>query len=111
MIYYVLVVVSVLLAACAQMLLKKSAKIHYDSFIRQYLNPWVISGYTIMFLCMVVNIFAMHKGILMKELSIIESLSYLFVPILSLLIFKERLTWEKAGAISIIIFGIIVFFS
>jgi len=108
---YIVVILSVFSAACAQMLLKKGAKAHYDSFLRQYLNIWVLSGYFIMFLCMVVNIFAMHKGVLMKELSIIESLSYLFVPALSFLFFKERLSWRKVGAVVIIIFGIFVFFS
>lgn len=111
MIWYIIVVISVFSAACAQMLLKKGAQIQYDSFVRQYLNPWVIGGYMIMLICMIVNVFSMHKGVLMKELSIIESLSYLFVPTLSFFIFKERLSWRKVGAISVIILGVIVFFS
>lgn len=109
--YYIVVIFSVLSAAGAQMLLKKGAKSHYDSFIRQYLNVWVMSGYAIMFLCMVINVYSMHKGIMMKELSIIESLSYLFVPTFSFLFFDERLSWKKMGAIAVIIIGIIIFFS
>ena len=46
----------------------------------------------------------------MKEVSIIESLSYLFVPLLSWLFFKERITWQKAGAIAVIMTGVVVFF-
>ena len=64
-----------------------------------------------MFACMALNIFAMSRGVALKEVSIIESLSYLFVPLLSFLIFKEKLTWIKIIAILVIIVGIIVFFT
>ena len=74
------------------------------------MNGWVISGYAIMFGTMVMNIFAMSKGVQIKELSIIESMSYLFVPTLSFILFKEKLTWRKIAAIAIIIIGVIVFF-
>lgn len=59
---------------------------------------------------MMMNIFAMSRGVEVKEVSIIESMSYLFVPILSFIVFKERLTWRKIIAIGVIIIGIIVFF-
>jgi uncharacterized membrane protein len=110
MIYKALVIFSVFIAACAQMLLKKGALIQYDSFIRQYLNVWVISGYSIMMLSMVLNIYAMSKGVMVKEVSIIESLSYMFVPMLSWFIFKEKLTPKKILAIAVIICGVGVFF-
>lgn len=74
------------------------------------MNGWVIGGYAIMFGTMVLNILAMSKGVQIKELSIIESMSYLFVPALSFLIFNEKLTWRKILAITIIITGVIVFF-
>ena len=74
------------------------------------MNGWVISGYVIMFGTMVMNIFAMSRGVQIKELSIIESMSYLFVPTLSFILFKEKLTWRKIFAIAIIITGVIVFF-
>lgn len=110
MIYYVIVILSVFAAACAQMLLKVGASKQYDSFIRQYVNVWVIGGYGIMFASMAVNIYAMSKGVMVKEVSIIESLSYLFVPLLSFLLFREKLTWKKVGAIAVIMIGVIVFF-
>ena len=82
----------------------------YASLIRQYLNVWVMCGYGIMFASMVVNIYAMSKGVMAKEMSIIESLSYLFVPMLSFFLFGEKLTWKKVGAIAVIMIGVIVFF-
>ncbi len=108
--YYLLVIVSVLAAAGAQMLLKQGAKNQYATFIRQYLNPWVIGGYGIMGASLLLNIFCLSHGVEVKEVSIIESLSYLFVPLLSWLFFKERITWRKAGAIAVIMAGVVVFF-
>lgn len=108
--YKLLVVVSVFAAAGAQMLLKQGAKKQYASFLRQYLNPWVISGYGIMGCSLLLNIFCLSRGVLVKEISIIESLSYLFVPMLSWLFFKEKVTWRKAGAIAVIMVGVVVFF-
>jgi len=108
--YYLLVILSVFLAACAQILLKQGARQQYVQWWRQYVNGWVIGGYAIMFGTMVMNIFAMSKGVQIQELSIIESTSYMFVPMLSFFIFKEKLTWRKLLAITIIITGVIVFF-
>ena len=108
--YYIIVISSVFLAACAQMLLKQGARQQYATWWRQYMNGWVIGGYAIMFSTMMINIFAMSRGVQVKEVSIIESVSYLFVPALSFFIFKEKLTWRKISAIAIIIIGVIVFF-
>lgn len=110
MIYFLVAILSVLSAAGAQMLLKQGARQGYTPWWRQYLNVWVISGYTIMFAAMVVNIWCMHRGLLLKELSVIESLSYFFVPALSWYIFKEPINKRRALAIGIIIVGVIVFF-
>lgn len=108
--YYILVIVSVLAAAGAQMLLKQGAKKQYPTLVRQYLNPWVIGGYGIMGASLLLNIFCLGHGVQVKEISIIESLSYLFVPLLSWFFFQESITWKKAGAIAVIMVGVVVFF-
>ena len=110
MIYYALVVLAVFSAAGAQMLLKKGASMGYPSLIRQYLNPWVIGGYAIMGCSLLLNVFCMSRRVQLKEIGGIESLSYLFVPLLSWFFFKESITWKKAGAIAVIIAGVVVFF-
>lgn len=110
MMYKLLVIFSVLAAASAQILLKQGAKKQYPSFWKQYLNPWVIGGYGIMGASLLLNIFCLSHGVQVKEVSIMESLSYLFVPLLSWLFFKERITWRKAGAIAVIMLGVVVFF-
>ncbi len=108
---YILISIGVVfIAACAQMLLKQGARKGYQPLWRQYLNGWVISGYGLMFAAMVANIWCMHQGLLLKELSIIESMSYLFVPCLAWAIFREPISRRKAIAIGVIILGVIVFF-
>jgi drug/metabolite transporter (DMT)-like permease len=108
--YYALVIFDVFIAALAQMLLKSSSMTQHKSFFFEYFNPKVIGGYGIMVMSLLLNIYALNHGVLLKELSTIESLSYMFVPLLSFLIFKETITWRKAGAIAVIMTGIVVFF-
>ena len=108
--YILLVILAVFAAAGAQVLLKKGAMKEYASFWRQYINPWVISGYAVMGTSFLLNVFCMGHGVLAKEVSIIESLSYLFVPCLSWFFFREHITWRRIGAITIILVGLIVFF-
>lgn len=110
MIYYLLVIGSVLAAAGAQMLLKQGAKKQYSTFWKQYINPWVIGGYGIMGASLLLNIFCLSHGVQVKEVSIIESMSYLFVPCLSWMLFNEKITWRKAGAIVVIMTGVVIFF-
>lgn len=110
MTYILIALLSVFLAACAQMLLKRATRYEYAHWWRQYVNGWVISGYMVMFLTMVVNIWCMHNGLQLKELSVIESMSYLFVPLLSWFLFDEHINRRKALAIGIIITGVIIFF-
>lgn len=108
--YYILVIISVFAAACAQMLLKQGTRQGYVGFWRQYLNPWVIGGYGIMACSLVLNIWCMSKGVQVKEVSTIEAMSYLFVPCLAFMLFKEKITVRKGIAIGVIITGVMIFF-
>lgn len=120
MIYKLIVILAVFTTACAQMLLKKGASLTSAPspdgegrawwFLKQYLNPWVIGGYMVMGVVMLVNIWAMSRGVLLKEVGIIEALSYLFVPCLSWILFGEKLSWMKMVAIGVIMCGVVVFF-
>jgi drug/metabolite transporter (DMT)-like permease len=47
---------------------------------------------------------------LLKELGTIEAASYLFVPILAFVCFKEKINLRKAAAIALILVGVVVFF-
>ena len=106
---YLIVILSVFLASCSQMLLKQGARQQYEMWWRQFVNGWVIGGYAIMIGAMLMNIYAMSKGVKVQEVSILEATSYLYVPVLSFICFKEKLTRSKLCAIAIIIIGIIIF--
>ncbi len=107
---YLLVVISTLMGAASQMMLKRSAQQRYSSWWREYINIWVISGYTIMVLSLLINLWAIHIGVLAQEVSIIECINYLLIPLGAWWMFKEPITRRKALAIGVIIVGVIVFF-
>lgn len=107
---YVLVVISSLLGVASQMMLKHSARQKYPSWWREYINGWVIGGYSIMVLSLVVNLLAIHLGVLAQEVSIIECINYLLIPLAAWWVFKEPVTRRKMVAIGVIIVGVIVFF-
>lgn len=107
---YLLVIVSALMGACSQMLLKHSARQAHNAWWREYVNVWVISGYALLALSLVVNLYALHLGVLAQEMSIMESINYLFVPLLAWWCFGERITCRKAVAIAVIVAGVVVFF-
>lgn len=107
---YVLVLISSLLGVASQMMLKHSARKNYPSWWREYINLWVIGGYGIMVLSLLINLWAIHIGVLAQEVSIIECINYLLIPLAAWLVFKEPITKRKMVAIGIIIVGVIVFF-
>ena len=108
--FYALALFNVFVAALAQMLLKKAADSHHDSVVKEYLNPWVIRGYGLMGLVLVSNIYVLSNGVLLKELGTIEAFSYLFVPALAFIFFKEKLSPRKMLSIALILVGVVIFF-
>lgn len=98
---------SVFIASIAQIFLKKSSDL-YKKGIRQYLNIYIITGYFMFFISIVINMIILKKGINLKYIPILESAGYIFVPILSWIFYKEKLK-NKILGIFLIITGIIIF--
>lgn len=109
--YILLVAFSVFIASCSQLFLKKGSNMEHSTLIKEYMNAWVITGYILLGLSLVTNIFALSKGVFVKELSVIESLSYLFIPSLSFVFLKEKISRKFLFSVILIIIGIITFFS
>lgn len=107
---YLLVLVSALLGVVSQMMLKKSAQVGYTIWWREYLNGWVVGGYTLMVFSLLVNLLAIHLGVLAQEVSIIECINYLLIPVAAWLFFKEPITKKRFVAIVLIMLGAVVFF-
>ena len=108
--FYILVITGIFLSACSQLLLKKSADREHRSFLRSMLNWRVITAYAIFFGSLLINITAMSKGVKLKDMPILESLGYVFVPLLSYMVLNERITKRTMVSIVLILIGIYVFY-
>ena len=92
--YIVIMFLSVSAASVSQLLLKKSAMKKYASVIKEYLNPLVIGGYGILFLSMLLTIYA-YSGMDYKNGPIIESFGNVIVLVLGYLFLKEKISFKK----------------
>ncbi len=106
--YVLTALISGVLSAFSQILLKKGSSVEYDSKIREYVNPYVISGYALTFTCMFVMIYA-YRGIEFKLGAVLESLVYFYVMVLGKIFFNERLTVKRIVGNLLIVLGVAVF--
>ena len=107
---YLFVILGILSCSLSHLLLKKSAMVKHSSKVYEVLNPMVIIAYAVFFFALLINIWAMSKGLLLKEMAILESLGYVFVPILSFLILKENISRRTICATLMVVLGIFVFY-
>lgn len=105
--YIGIFLISVLIASISQVLLKKSAMKHYDYKWGDYLNPYVICAYGLLFLSMFLTVLA-YRGVDLKTGPVIEATSYIYVAILSAVFLKEKITNKKKLGLLVIIIGILV---
>ena len=108
--YIIIMFLSVSASSISQLLLKKSAMKKYDSVIKEYLNPFVIGGYGILFLSMLLTIYA-YSGMDYKNGPIIESFGNVLVLVLGYLLLKEKISFKKLIGIGCIMVGMAVFYS
>jgi uncharacterized membrane protein len=103
-----LVFLCTLNGAAAQILLKLGAtQLVSSNPLRMLMNPYVFSGYAMYGVNTGMLILALRKGHLSLLYPII-SLTYVWVAILSYLIFKEEINPYKALGIAIIVAGVAV---
>ena len=107
---YLLVILGIFSCSLSQLFLKKSADREHRSKLFEVINPMVIFSYAIFFCSLLINIWAMSHGLELKELAMLESLGYVFVPLLSYLVLKETISLRTISAISVVLFGIFVFY-
>lgn len=110
LIFYILVAIGVFLSSCSQILLKKSAQREHTSMIAEMMNKQVIFAYSIFLVSVIVNVIALGHEVNVKDLPILESLGYIFVPVLSLIFLKEQISGRDIAALSMIVAGIIIFY-
>lgn len=108
--YHLIVIIGVILSAFSQILLKKSAMETHKSKIYEILNLKVVTAYSIFFLVIFANIFALKKGVNIKDMPILESLGYIFVPVIAFFFLSEKINKKNTFSILLIISGIIIFY-
>jgi len=108
-VYYLLGILSVTIASFSQVLLKKGTMKQYDSFIKEYLNVWVITGYFLMFASVFLTMIV-YRGMNFMNVPVLEAIGYVLVPVLSYIFFKEALTRRKILGIVCILAGIVIYY-
>ncbi len=106
--YILIFLISVFISSVAQIILKKSAVKKYDRVIKEYLNIRVIGAYSIFFLSTLLTMYA-YKGVPLTLGALLESVGYIYIPVLSLIFLKEKITPRMIIGSLFIIGGIVVF--
>jgi len=103
-----LMVLASVITAVSQLLLKISSRKKHVSFLKSYLNIFVIVGYGLMFTATVLNTTA-YRTVGYKYGLAISFLAYALVMILSSLYFKEKINKPQVVGVCLIIVGIVIF--
>lgn len=107
---YLVVLLGVVIAGFSQVLLKKGAMRPHISFIRDYLNPPVMIGYVLMVLTVVCSMIAYRFDINYMSVPMLESVSFIFVPVLCRIFFKEKFSKMKLLGFALILLGVAVYY-
>ena len=108
LLYALIFLGGVFLSAVSQVMLKKAAMREYESPIKEYLNPLVISAYALFVVCTLITVLS-YAGIPMSLGPVLEATSYVYVTFFGVKIFHEHVGKEKIAAIGLILVGIGVF--
>ncbi len=106
--YIIVWIISVLISSIAQVMLKVEANKDHASRLKEYLNPMVIIAYGIFFLSTFLTMYAL-KYVPLTYSPIIEPLSYIFVPVIGVLVLKEKISKRRVLGILIMFVGIVIF--
>lgn len=97
-----------LIGAAAQVFLKIGAtQLTSPNPIKMLLNPWLFSGYALYGMSTGLLILALRKGQLSLLYPVI-SLTYVWVTMLSLVIFRETMNVYKALGLAVVVAGVAV---
>lgn len=105
MIYVVIFLFSVFISSVSQIILKKSAGKQYANPLMEYLNPRVIGAYGIFFISSFLTMYA-YKGVPLSFGVLLEAMGYIYIPVLSYIFLREKITKTKILGAFLIILGI-----
>ena len=108
LIFSIIFLAGVFVASCSQILLKSAAGKEYKTKLGEYLNWRVIVAYGVFGMSAMVGMFVL-RFIPISLVTILESATYVFVPVLSLVFLKEKLKKQQVFGICLIVLGIVIF--
>ena len=106
--YSMFLLAGVFISAISQVMLKKAAQKKYDSWIKEYVNPLVISAYALFFGTTLLSMMA-YKVIPLSLGPILEATSYIYITVFGVLLFKEKINKRKLISLGLIIAGIVIY--
>ena len=106
--YALIFLFSIFISSVAQIILKKSAEKKYGSLIREYMNVRVIGAYTIFILSTLLTMYA-YKGVPLTLGALLDASGYIYIPVLSFIFLKEKITPKMVLGSAFIVCGIIVY--
>lgn len=106
--YMMLMVVCTAFSAISQILLKQSANQEHGNILREYLNWRVITAYLIFGLVLLANTYA-YTQVEMKYGPVLDTITYIFVLLLSWIVLREKITKGKLIGNLIIVVGVLIY--
>jgi len=106
-VYIAIFILSGFICSCTQIMLKKNADKDYRG-IRIYLNFPVIASNFIFLGATLLSVYLM-RYIMLSTASILNTLTYVFIPFLSTVFLKEKITKRMIIGISFIICGVAIY--
>ena len=99
---------SVIISSLAQVILKIAANTKYETRLKEYLNPYVIGAYCIFFTSIFLTYYAL-RVVPYSYSPIIESTSYIFIPVFGVFLLHEKISRRRLLGIGIMLIGILIF--
>lgn len=103
-----LLVFSVFISACSQVLLKKSTEQIYASRWKEYLSPKTLCAYAFFLLATLLGTLS-FRALEVSFATALENLGYFFVLLLGSLFLKEKMTCRKWLALVLMLAGLTVY--
>lgn len=103
----IIYLITPLLSAISQLMLKKAADDPTHTGIRYYLNLRVLVAYGLFFGCMLLNVWAL-RSLDLTLAGVLEASGYIYVMILSRLFLKEKISRRRLIGNLVIVLGIVL---
>ena len=100
---------AVFISSVSQLLLKISANKKHSKRLKEYLNKYVITAYTLFLISTFIAIISL-RGIKLKGAPILESAGYIYILLLSKIFLQEKINRKRILGVGIIVIGIAIFY-